>query len=1165
MEKKKIALLVSVITFLVFLATQEVIAANIPPLKEGTFLTGQTLSVWPSWSVLGGALGQALPVDPINQLAAAGTCASTTNRFCTTDGNCPTLNNATTTREKCILHDPVTGWSVADRRFSFACNKDSYAYRYIVDSSTNSYIIRAHFEDAGLSAVNFNDFVNDFVSTSFVKIDQGGGVCNFNEEISTIESGRCGDGKLNLQRGEQCDPPGRIEYQANCANNQLRNLTVCNNSCQWVASTTPCNSLSRCGNGRKEAGEACDDGALNGRYNRCNTTCSGRSSEFCGNEIVSSTYEICDPGTPGIERYGLAGKNQSCSWDCQNWGPYCGDNIVQAEHGEECDGSQTCSVDGGQGTKICTNVCKKDDDKDLISWWSFSSLEEDTVNPGEKVVNDRSVNVNNAFCRERSCPSLVNGKIGQALSFNSRESDGHFLRVKAAQSLRATDAMSIEVWINPSSDESLYQRIVERGGAENYTGYDLEFNASSTRRIARFNLWKGSPVGVDSTSEIPLNVWTHIVASYEKIGNAYALKMYINGVLEREVNDVNMEESAGDLFIGQSGARGGSEFFFGSLDEIKIYSRALSAGEVRNNFQTGWRCVVGAVVPTPPAVENIPASCGNGVVDANEACDRGAANNGRACTASYGQSCSYCAANCQNVVDVQPREYCGNGIIEQRERCDTLSPGGIIFSVATSTDNYTSPTKDEAHNGFQELACSAEPYSAHTISKGTKTCGDCMAGVIRNCVRCGVDQNGVSITGGVINVLATSTGPQDTLFTKDIGRLFENINNSEISRKASSSLKLAIGLCGNSMNQLLVGQNMCDNPEPSSPMVAQLRKGKNDQDLQLSSYTLLNPYGAGNALINSNPVCSQGEQSQKYSLYINDDWTRPISFPVVASPQSWQYDVVLSPVIDSTVRNKDVRVVVSWVSGEFYGGILNPFTTTTPEISGPSYCNSSTNCAAAQKKYATGVRYYNTPDSQLFGVWYHGLNSTQGRTEAESFTINTANMSGNTYSFFVRSPSAPIRQFKNTARLKVEVFLPEAPYNPDQSLLLTEENRFARFPFRFGLPVKTYYFNAAMPSDNPNARYWHVFNINKPEIGMSVSSTDILDVHTIFTGPVQFKYSQPLIRDDNPIQDPNSNIGDGEGGDPFVPQPEIDPGQGGGPQGGPVAPLPFDPQPDQFQ
>ncbi len=844
MAKKKLILFsVIVVATLSFFIYQKVGAANVPALKEGTYLTGQTLSTWPSWSTLGNFLGVSLPSDPINQLATAGTCVTSTNRFCINDSQCPA-------GETCVLHDPETGWSVANRRFTFACSRDSYAYRYIASTTPGVYTVRARFEDTGISPININSFVASFVSTSIFKINDSSGVCNFDQEISSMQSGVCGDGKLNLNKGEQCDPPGRIEYAAGCAGS-IRNLTVCGKNCQWTASTTLCSGLSKCGNGSREFGETCDDGNLNGKYNHCNITCNGVSAlGKCGDAVLQSAYEVCDPGVAGKEKY-AAGKAASCSWDCQNFGPYCGDAITQTQYGEECDGSQACSIDGNQGIKVCTSGCK----------------------------------------------------------------------------------------MSPSATSS-----------------------------------------------------------------------------------------------------------------------------------ASWVCTVSSTVATVSA----PGTCGDAVVGTDEACDRGLANNGLACAPTYGAPCSYCSADCQNTIDVQPSQYCGNGIIESSEKCEVS--GGNIFSAATTTGR-TFSAKNLSYNGYQELACAEEtPATPHTIKKGTKSCPDCAAGVVRNCVKCGIDVNGVRVEGSIRNVLENpiTNSSLDPLFVKKF---------------TYGALSLAVSLCRSS-----TGVELCPPWLPSvSPLVARALKNINSD---LVFYALHDPHvnGYPPALINSDPICSAGDSfNDKYQMYVNHNWSRPLNFPVVAEPQPWQYDLLLSPVVSSTKRAKDLRVVVSWVgSGDFYSGVLNPFNTTTPQssqIDGASYITQG-----PSYQYATGTTYYNSPaDFKKSGVWYHGFNSTPGQTSAEAFTIDTAAMSGNTYSFYVRAPSYPIRTFKNTARLKVDVYLPEQDNDS----------------YHFGTPARTYQLQFASPSDNQNARYWQVFNINAPSSSLSIS--DIIGINAIVTGPAYFKYTNPLV------------------------------------------------------
>ena len=200
-------------------------------------------------------------------------------------------------------------------------------------------------------------------------------------------------------------------------------------------------------------------------------------------------------------------------------------------------------------------------------------------------------------------------------------------------------------------------------------------------------------------------------------------------------------------------------------------------------------------------------------------------------------------------------------------------------------------------------------------------------------------------------------------------------------------------------------------------------------------------------------------------------------------PETWAYDLVLSPKINP-IRSKDVRVVVSWVGhGDFYGGFIKA-TNDLPVIEGPSYLSD---------RITTGTNYYNFTgsDYKKDGIWYHGFQYTTGKTNAEAFTVDTSLGGGiGAYAFYVRVPDVPINGFRTSAKLKVEVFLSEGG-------ITVNSRQFAR-------PVKTFYLDTAGASNNPSARYWQVFNLLKP-VSNYVSASNLVDINLIVTGPEFFQ------------------------------------------------------------
>ncbi|TAN33489.1 hypothetical protein EPN28_01595 [Patescibacteria group bacterium] len=811
---------------------------SFPKLESGTYLAGQTVSAWPSWSVLGAAAGGALPVDPINKLAQGGSCTDMSQaRFCTADTQCAGLNPAT-----CTLHDPVTGWSVADRRFSFACHPNSLAYRYIY-SDSGGYTVRSKFEnpfdgDIGASISNWTKFVDDFVDKNRFKTSEPTGIClqyNGGGEITGLAQGSCGDGYVTAGK-EACDPPGQKVYDKGACT-----VKTCESDCQWsAAAPVDCATFKNCGNNKLDFGEQCDDGKLNGTWNKCNTTCSGKvpaanSADlanypgYCGDSVKNSKYEICDPGNAQA-KYALK-QTDSCAADCQKYGPYCGDNFLQVSD-EQCDppGSETTCVDGVKS--VCDAICR---------------------------------------------------------------------------------------------------------------------------------------------------------------------------------------------------------------------------------YTVGVSCAAAAQTPAPAG------SCGDKVVATGEACDEGAAKNGKPCAPSYGKSCSYCSVDCKNTIDVQPKEYCGDSLLNGPEKCETV--GKTLYS-AEYLAGATQMIKNSNFNGYAVYTCEEESVNTPepgVYKVGQKTCSEnCMKLTPSDdCVKCGLDNaNGVEVGGEIINVLdPKSTNPLNGGATN--GGFYTYIKTMTGEEKLIS---------GRQWNQ-------------SSDIKYSLHEGWG------------NVPPAPLARIHSDPAC-------KYQMNINSDIAaRHRDFPIYSQKESetnpWHYDLILSPVIPKTTepvtkaRPNDVRIVTTWIGDRsFNSGFYGPGGVGKPPVEDNSVTP------------VKGAEYYINSDT--YGIWYHGSGNTLAKSNELAFTVDASKITNGgdmvvtknqLYSFYVRLPGESIKNFGASAKLKVDVYFPEAGAGSD-----------SHYYRHFDLPDKTYYLSGAQLSANAKASYWQVFNVCV-SLNNNVGVDNIRDINKIVTDKMYFDYS----------------------------------------------------------
>ena len=209
----------------------------------------------------------------------------------------------------------------------------------------------------------------------------------------------------------------------------------------------------------------------------------------------------------------------------------------------------------------------------VVSYWPF---DEGTVAGGtvEDVLGDNDGEL-------EGNPKPVAGKVGKALEFNGE----NFVHIPGTASLEFAGAeeMSVVAWVNADSDSPVKGVVAGCCGTivaqRDVNGWALRFDGRNAGQEMEFIVtpgWQGD--GGFGAAAFKKGEWHHMVG----IVNNKDMQLYVDGELEKEQNyNGPMTTGGSETEIGKAGDGG----FVGIIDEVMIYSRALSADEVKQIFE----------------------------------------------------------------------------------------------------------------------------------------------------------------------------------------------------------------------------------------------------------------------------------------------------------------------------------------------------------------------------------------------------------------------------------------------------------------------------------------------------------------------------------------------------------------------------------------------------
>lgn len=234
--------------------------------------------------------------------------------------------------------------------------------------------------------------------------------------------------------------------------------------------------------------------------------------------------------------------------------PYCGDN--------SCNGTENCSS--------CPGDCGICPSQNPVGWWKFDETSGNTA-------ADASGNGNNGTLVNG--PVWIKGQVGNALSFDGVNDA---VTLPLSTSLNVTNQLSISAWVN-TRNSAAFQRIIEHGAISTHPYYEYVFVV----RDGKFalGLSDGSVLETTSNGSIPNNTWTHIVGTWDGTSIRYYINGNPDGLPIAKTGPIAQQNNKTTL--GYRFTTAGEQYFNGSLDDVRIYNRTLSAAEAQALYRAG--------------------------------------------------------------------------------------------------------------------------------------------------------------------------------------------------------------------------------------------------------------------------------------------------------------------------------------------------------------------------------------------------------------------------------------------------------------------------------------------------------------------------------------------------------------------------------------------------
>jgi RHS repeat-associated protein len=168
----------------------------------------------------------------------------------------------------------------------------------------------------------------------------------------------------------------------------------------------------------------------------------------------------------------------------------------------------------------------------------------------------------------------VEGKYGKAVKFDG---EGTCLSVPNSVDIQLSGSFTLSAWIKPANLTQWAPIFFKE--AESFYSYSLFFGAFEAGHVQGYVAEKPWEqwAEVESPEKLTVNTWAHVAMT----SDATTLRLYVNGKQVDTASAKAVTESNGPLMIGCWKKE--SQYFNGTIDNVRVFNRALSAAEIETD------------------------------------------------------------------------------------------------------------------------------------------------------------------------------------------------------------------------------------------------------------------------------------------------------------------------------------------------------------------------------------------------------------------------------------------------------------------------------------------------------------------------------------------------------------------------------------------------------